>query len=66
MISMEQIEECFEDHPSFAEIKHTGNVARQIMGSHFMIKGGEEQGFYLPYLMLLGILYCASNKEIRA
>ena len=63
-ITLDQLIECFRSHPNLNEITNENSLTRKLFTDKVMIKKGPN--FYIPYLMLLGILYCASNAKARA
>ncbi len=64
-ITERQLVEVFKDHPSFKDIEDPESLVYALMTDKvFLAKDGE--GFYIPYLVLLGQLYCAGNPKLRA
>ena len=63
-VTLRQMIECFKDNPFLAKIEDEGSLVRAILTDPSMQK---KQGTYhIPYLMLVGILYCASNTNVKA
>jgi hypothetical protein len=59
------LEECFSDHYAFRDVKVEGSLVRDIMTSrHLRAKDGSED-IFIPYLVMFGILYCASNTDLK-
>ena len=65
---MRQLEECFGNHYAFRDIKSEDSIFRSILQSpnlkHPDIHS-EADEVYIPYLLLVGILYCASNVQLK-
>lgn len=64
--------ECFKDHWAFLDIDHEETLSNELMFDKIFLEG--EQSFdaetplndrkcSVPLLMLLGILYCRSNRR---
>lgn len=64
-ISIRQLEECFSDHYAFRDIRVEGSLLRDIMTSKYLKKNEKSDEIYIPYLVMFGILYCASNTELK-
>ena len=65
--------EVFRDHYAMNRIVDTGDITFELMTSEILSLPNaprNQQGivmeFYIPYLLLLGILYCPGNNHIRA
>ena len=63
-ISEKQIIESFKDHHAFKDIGNEDSLIHALMTDEIFLK--ENQGYYIPYLVLMGQLYCAGNASIRA
>ena len=61
-ISKQQLIECFKDHYAFKEIADEGSAVHKIMTDD-ALKKGSETTYHVPYLMLLGLLICATNDQ---
>ena len=76
--SVRMVVECFKDHWAFLDIVEEQSLTRELMFDkiflHFEegedqeseIEDLEEKMVSIPYLMLLGVLYCRSNRKQRA
>ena len=69
------IEECFKDHWAFLDICEEGSLTREMMFDETFLDEVEphefdqtlsERRIYIPWLMLLGLMYCRSNRKQRA
>jgi len=58
------MKECFKDHPVLCEIETEGSLVYKILTHETLIKS--KGTYYIPYLMLVGLLFCASNLKVRA
>ena len=66
-ITKPQLIEVFTDHHKMKDIGMEGTIANTLMFNDIFVKEGSPPGmFYVPYLMLLGILYCPSKPTVRA
>ena len=72
---MKVVEECFKDHWAFLDIEEEGSLTRELMFDETFLdeqnEGEEDQPLserriYVPWLMLLGLIYCRSNRRQRA
>ena len=63
-VTLRQMVECFKDNPFLAKIEEEGSLIRTILTDPTMQK--KEGTYHIPYLMLVGILYCASNTNVKA
>ena len=75
MATVRLIEECFKDHWAFLDIVEEGSLTRELMfderfldeeEEHEQGQSLEDRRIYIPWLMLLGLLYCRSNRRQRA
>ena len=75
MATVRLIEECFKDHWAFLDIVEEGSLTRELMfderfldeeAEHEQGQSLEDRRIYIPWLMLLGLLYCRSNRRQRA
>ena len=64
-INLKQLIECFKDHPVLKEIEKEDSVLRKLL-THNSLSSKKKGYFYIPYLMIVGILYCASNPKLKA
>ena len=69
------VEECFKDHWAFLDIDDEGSLSRELMFDETFLDVQEdwekgqplsERRVYVPWLMLMGLLYCRSNRQERA
>ncbi len=65
-ISKKQIIECFKDHNAFKDIEDENSLTHALLTDKVFLSKKEEEGYYIPYLVLLGLLYCASNARVRS
>lgn len=72
-VSVRMVIECFKDHWAFGEIEEENSLARQLMFDDLFLDSNddtitelENKMVYIPHLMLLGTLYCCSNKQQKA
>lgn len=73
---MKMLIECFRDHWAFKDIEQPNTLTYDLMfDDMFMIESEDDNEYYeevqdrqvyIPYLMLLGNLYCCSNKTQKA
>ena len=64
-VSLKQLIECFKDNQFLNQIEKEDSVVRALLTDPSLSK--DKNGVYfIPYLMLIGILYCASNPNVRA
>ena len=75
MTTVKVVEECFKDHWAFLDIEEEGSLTRELMFDETFLdeqnEGEEDQPLserriYVPWLMLLGLIYCRSNRRQRA
>ena len=64
-ITEQQLIESFKDQVYFKDIVDENSLTRKIMTHKFFWRDSDK-GFYIPSLLLLGNLYCASNNQTRA
>lgn len=63
-LSLKQLIESFKDHSVLGEIENAESVTRKILANPAMTN--KNGSYFIPYLMLVGILYCASNPKVKA
>lgn len=63
-LTLKQLIESFKDHSVLGEIENEDSITRKLLTHESM--SNKNGTFFIPYLMLLGILYCASNPKIKA
>jgi hypothetical protein len=67
LISKHQIIEVFKDHYATEDIQNPYSLSSELLINDVFRKPGTEEGlYYIPYLLLLGVLYCPSNPELKA
>lgn len=75
MATVKVVEECFKDHWAFLDICEEGSLTRELMfdetfldeiDPHEIGDNLSERRIYIPWLMLMGLLYCRSNRRQRA
>jgi hypothetical protein len=67
LISKYQLLEVFKDHYATEDITNALTLSNALLINDVFRKPGTEEGFYyIPYLLLLGILYCPSSPELKA
>lgn len=67
MITKAQIIEVFKDHYATEDITNTYSLSHQLLiNDVFKRRYSDENVYYIPYLLLLGILYCPSNNQLKA
>lgn len=59
-INVKQMIEVFKDHPQLYVFEDEESLLRRVLTDKRLSK--EEGTFHIPYLMLVGILFCASNE----
>ena len=78
--SVRMVTECFKDHWAFLDIEEENSLTRELMFDQLFLvqeedgerSDGEEDAdistrqVHIPILMLLGVLYCRSNRLERA
>jgi len=64
-IDPKQLVECFGDHYAFKDIKDENSTIYKLMTDKTFHKDSE-QTLHVPYLMLLGVLICATNNKNKA
>ena len=71
MVKVKVIEECFKDHWAFLDIDEEGSLTRELMFDETFLDEQEEheegqplgeRRVYVPWLMLMVLLYCRSNR----
>lgn len=68
------VTECFKDHWAFGDIEEENSLTRELMFDEMFLGATDEdygqelenKMVYIPHLMLLGTLYCCSNKQQKA
>lgn len=58
--------EVFRDHKYFKSIVEPDSFLRAFLFDPIFKKSTDEDSYYIPYYMLMGIMYCASNPETTA
>jgi hypothetical protein len=48
------------------DITKENSLIHEIMTDDMFKKDPSDEEYHIPYLMLLGLLYCASNNEVKA
>ena len=76
MVKVKVIEECFKDHWAFLDIDEEGSLTRELMFDKLFLDDMsdqeaartplDERKCSVPMLMLMGLLYCRSNRRQRA
>lgn len=76
MVPVRVIVECFKDHWAFLDIADEESLTRELMFDHLFLEEMSEEDAEstplddrkcsVPMLMLLGLLYCRSNRRQRA
>ena len=67
LISKYQLIEVFRDHWATEDIENPNSLTSYLLINDAFKKPGTDDGlYYIPYLLLLGILYCPSNPELKA
>ena len=80
MVKVSVVEECFRDHWAFPDIQDEETLSRELMFDPMFLDQDDQDAndkslsqkplsarkCYVPKLMLLGILYCRSNRRQRA
>ena len=75
MVPVKIVEECFKEHWAFLDIDDEGSLSRELMFDEMFLDAQEEheldqplseRKLYVPWVMLLGLLYCRSNRRQRA
>ena len=75
MTTVRVVEECFKDHWAFLDIDEEDSLTRELMFDETFLDEQEEheegeplseRRVYVPWLMLMGLLYCRSNRAERA
>ena len=73
--TVRMIQECFKDHWAFLDIEDKESLTHEVMFDPIFILEDEnddqetpylDQELSVPFLMLLGLLYCRSNRKERA
>jgi len=60
------VEACFKDHYAFKSIDLDDTLLRTLMTSDALKKDiKDERTLYIPYLVLFGVLFCASDKALK-
>ena len=75
MILVKVVEECFKDHWAFLDIGEEGSLTRELMFDEMFLDELQphevnyplaERRIYIPWLMLMGLIYCRSNRRQRS
>ena len=76
MVSVRVVTECFKDHWAFLDIDDEESLTRELMFDDIFLDNVseveeqntplEDRKVNIPLLMLMGILYCRSNRAQRA
>jgi len=75
MILVKVVQECFKDHWAFLDIDDEGSLSQELMFDEVFLDEQEEhekgqplleRRLYVPWIMLMGIIYCRSNRAQRA
>ena len=76
MVSVRVVTECFKDHWAFLDIGEEDSLTRELMFDTIFLDqlpeeeteqvALEDRKCSVPMLMLLGLLYCRSNRQQRA
>lgn len=64
-ISPKQLIEVFQDHYAFKEIADANSAIHKLMNDKAFHKNSQST-LHVPYLMLLGVLICATNNKNKA
>jgi len=64
-INTKQLVECFKDHYAFKEIADENSAVYRLLTDEVFQKDSKDS-FHVPYLMLLGLLVCATNEKNKA
>mmetsp|Transcript_7186 Transcript_7186/g.6280 ORF Transcript_7186/g.6280 Transcript_7186/m.6280 type:complete len:95 (+) Transcript_7186:257-541(+) len=57
--------ECFKDSPFLKTITLEDSLVRKILTHPCLKKNEDGDTFHIPYLMLVGVLFCASNVKVK-
>ena len=60
-ITEAQVIEVFADHKYFKELTEPGSFLRAFLFDPIFKKNKSEDDYFIPYYMLMGLMYCASN-----
>ena len=76
VVPVKVVEECFKDHWAFLDIDEEGSLTRELMFDDIFFDDDpdieneiedqlptSERKLFLPWVMLLGLLYCRSNRR---
>lgn len=76
MVPVRVVTECFKDHWAFRDIEEEESLSRDLLFDELFLDEVEEdeadsialEDRYcsVPFLMLMGLLYCRSNRKQRA
>lgn len=76
MVPVRVVTECFKDHWAFRDIEEEESLSRELLFDELFLDEVEEdeadsialEDRYcsVPFLMLMGLLYCRSNRKQRA
>lgn len=67
IITEDQLIEVFKDHHTLEPISTSGTLVNQLLiNKVFKHPSCNENEYYIPYLLLLGVLYCPSSPELKA
>ena len=76
MVSVRVVTECFKDHWAFLDIDEEESLTRELMFDKLFLDDMsdqeaariplDERKCSVPMLMLMGLLYCRSNRRQRA
>ena len=64
-INKKQLIESLKDHYAFHEIADENSAVHRLMTDE-VFKKDSDTTFHIPYLMLLGVLICATNEFNKA
>ena len=75
--TIRMVQECFKDHWAFLDICERESLTHEVMFDEIFITNDEDdededdenyelKEVSVPFLMLLGLLYCRSNRRQRA
>jgi hypothetical protein len=65
-ITEKQLVEVFLDHRYFKDLAVPDSPLRKFLLDPIFKQHVDDEDYYIPYLMLLGMLYCASNPKANA
>lgn len=64
-ITEDQLVEVFKDHHTLKTITNANSLVRFMLTHPSFKKFSDADMFYIPYLLILGCLYCAGNETVR-